>query len=295
MDGALSAPSPIGLAPPAAAPTASARSRWTRALVLMLVGVISAWSWLFVVSKWGPASRIDIMTFKAGLTSQIMRTLLRQGEGAGHHSHASTMVSGVYATPTYFAMTEQAREADKYLPDRFTVFYVFEDIHVGELGRTPPLMSLRLPDGRELLPLDREVLRDSFHHRASVVRFPKVDTTALTLIAHDPVAHLEQAMRWDMPIVYPKDATATPELSLGTLFALLAGLLAVLSPCLLQLTVYYTFALAGMGVPGVVMGVNLSPPIPFGEMPDPVTVTRPVTLLTRQDLKTRVFPPESGP
>ena len=32
------------------------------------------------------------------------------------------------------------------------------------------------------------------------------------------------------------------------LFALLAGLLAVLSPCLLQLTVYYTFALAGMGV-----------------------------------------------
>jgi len=45
------------------------------------------------------------------------------GEGTGGHSHASTMISGLYATPTYFTMTEQSREADRYLPDRFAVFY----------------------------------------------------------------------------------------------------------------------------------------------------------------------------
>ena len=45
------------------------RSRWLRAAALALVGLVAAWSWLFVVSKWGPASRIDILTFKAGLTS----------------------------------------------------------------------------------------------------------------------------------------------------------------------------------------------------------------------------------
>jgi cytochrome c-type biogenesis protein len=54
-------------------------------------------------------------------------------------------------------------------------------------------------------------------------------------------------MRWDLPIVYPTDLHET-DLSLPTLFALLAGLLAVLSPCLLQLTVYYTFAVAGISM-----------------------------------------------
>ena len=51
------------------------RFRWIRAAVLIFIGVFSAWSWLFVVSQWGPARRIDIMTFKAGLTSKIVRTL----------------------------------------------------------------------------------------------------------------------------------------------------------------------------------------------------------------------------
>src|SRR5207249_3400377 len=50
------------------------------------------------------------------------------------------------------------------------------------------------------------------------------------------------------PIIYPKDVQEADVLSLPTLFALLAGLLAVLSPCLLQLTVYYTFALAGVSM-----------------------------------------------
>jgi len=37
--------------------------------------------------------------------------------------------------------------------------------------------------------------------------------------------------------------------------ALLAGLLAVLSPCLLQLTIYYTFALAGIGMQQTAAGI----------------------------------------
>jgi len=230
-------------------------ARWVRALALAVIGLVAAWSWLFVVSKWGPANRIDILTFKAGLTSTVQRTLLRQGEGAGHHSHTSSMISGLYATPTYFTMTEQAQDADRYRPDRHAVFYVFEDIHLGQLSRTAPILALRLDDGRRMAPIDTEVLRDSPHHRATLVRFPKTDAagaplfdengSSLTLVAHDPAAHVEQSMQWGLPIVYPTglDGTGLP---LPTLLALLAGLLAVLSPCLLQLTVYYTFALAGM-------------------------------------------------
>jgi cytochrome c-type biogenesis protein len=228
-----------------------------RAVALSLIGLLAAWSWLFVVSKWGPANRIDILTFKAGLTSKVMRTLLRDGQGTGHHSHTSAMISGIYATPTYFTMTEQSRLAAKYQPDRFAVFYVFEDIHAGELPRTPPMVMLRTDSGQQILPVDRELLTDSFHHRASIVRFPMTadgrpliggSASALTLVVHDMSAHLEQTMQWKVPIVYPKDLQQEDVLSLSTLFALLAGLLAVLSPCLLQLTVYYTFALAGVSM-----------------------------------------------
>ncbi|PYR76299.1 MAG: hypothetical protein DMF87_18555, partial [Acidobacteria bacterium] len=230
--------------------TPPADLRWIRAVVLTLIGLLAAWSWLFVVSKWGPANRIDILTFKAGLTSKVMRTLLRDGQGTGHHSHTSAMISGIYATPTYFTMTEQSRLAAKYQPDRFAVFYVFEDIHAGELPRTPPMMMLRTDDGHQLMPVDRELLTDSFHHRASIVRFPvpATDGSTLHLVVHDMTAHLEQSMEWKLPIVYPKDLQQEDVLSLPTLFALLAGLLAVLSPCLLQLTVYYTFALAGVSM-----------------------------------------------
>src|SRR5712691_3629661 len=206
-------------------------SRWIRAAVLTLIGLLAAWSWLFVVSKWGPANRIDILTFKAGLTSKVMRTLLRDGQGTGHHSHTSAMISGIYATPTYFTMTEQSRLAAKYQPDRFAVFYVFEDIHAGELPRTPPMMMLRTDNGQQLLPVDRELLTDSFHHRATIVRFPLTtadgallvsgSSSALNLVVHDPTAHLEQTMEWKLPIVYPKDLQEADVLSLSTLFALL--------------------------------------------------------------------------
>src|SRR5439155_7311133 len=234
------------------------RSRWVRATVLILFGVLAAWSWLFVVSKWGPATRIDILTFKAGLTSKVMRTLLKPAHGTGHHDHDAASISGIYATPEYYAMTEQSQEAAKYLPERFAVFYVFEDIHMGALPEYPPEMTLHLDDGRQFSPLDSNVVRDSEHHRATVVRFTNTDddgkpiingkSSFFELVAHDPSVHVEQAMQWNLPITYPKDLNNGSDLSLPTLFALLAGLLAVLSPCLLQLTVYYTFALAGINM-----------------------------------------------
>jgi len=237
--------------------TEISRSRWVRAAVLVLVGVVAAWSWLFVISQWGPATRIDILTFKAGLTSKVMRTLLQPAVGTGHHDHASASISGIYATPEYFAMTEQSQEAAQYLPEKYAVFYVFEEVHIGVLPEAPPMLMLRTDDGRQVPSLDTTVVTDSEHHRATLARFSKVDaagqpligerTASFELVAHDPANHVEQAMQWTLPIVYPNDITSS-DLSIPTLLALLAGLLAVLSPCLLQLTIYYTFALAGMSM-----------------------------------------------
>lgn len=140
---------------------------------------------------------------------------------------------------------------------------------MGELPTSPPMAMLRLDDGRQFMPLDSSVLRDSYHHRATVIRFPSTDdhgnplieakSSFFELLAHDSsgsmiqhgehmMDHGEQVMRWDLPIAYPKDLNQRTGLSLPTLFALLAGLVAVLSPCLLQLTVYYTFALAGISM-----------------------------------------------
>jgi cytochrome c biogenesis protein CcdA len=232
--------------------------RWLRAAGLILLGVIAAWSWLFLVSRWGPAARIDILTFQAGLTSKVMRALLKPAEQAGHvHSHDSAAISGIYGTPEYYAMTEQTSEAERYHPERFAVFYVFEDVHIGELSATPPHVSLRVDGADVITPVDSTVVRASPHHRVSVVRFAKDQgspaaligdrASSIELLTHDMSTHSQQVMRWDLPIVYPTNLHET-DLSLPTLLALLAGLLAVLSPCLLQLTVYYTFAVAGISM-----------------------------------------------
>jgi len=260
--------------------------RWARAAGLILLGFVAAWSWLFVVSRWGPEQRTDILTFKSGVTSQVMRALLKPAQGTGSQSHEATSVSGVYATPEYYLMTEQTQEATKYQPDKFNVFYLFEDSHVGGLGSSPPAMALRLADGRQFSALYTTVLSNSPHHRAAVFRFPNQDPQGRLLISGEApffelvaqesagggagVVHAAmmggtpmmsmsaaQVMRWDLPIVYPKDLQGS-DLSLPTLFALLAGLLAVLSPCLLQLTVYYTFALAGIGMQQDLVGSNIS-------------------------------------
>jgi cytochrome c-type biogenesis protein len=257
--------------------------RWLRAGMLMLLGLVAAWSWLFLVSKWGPAKRIDILTFKAGVTSKVMRTLLRFPESSMHEHDAAGM-SAIYATPEYYAMTEQNQDAAKFQPDKFAVFYLFEDIHMGELPEAQPTATLRLDNGEQITAVDTTVLRDSYHHRVSVIRFPNTDAKGQPLItaerpyfelvaeeAHDQDAGAvrgasmmqmmpgmqmsgAQVMRWDLPIIYPKNVKGS-DLSLPTLLALLAGLLAVLSPCLLQLTIYYTFALAGIGMQQTAAGI----------------------------------------
>jgi cytochrome c-type biogenesis protein len=260
--------------------------RWARATALILLGFVAAWSWLFVVSQWGPEQRTDILTFKSGVTSKVMRALLKPAQIAGLRTHETPEISGVYATPEYYLMTEQSQEASKYQPDKFNVFYVFEDSHVGGLSSLPPVMNLRLADGQQFAPVDTTVLSDSPHHRATVVRFPNRDAHGRLLINDDtPFFELSaresadsrpgivsaaligappapaspaQVMRWDLPIAYPKDTKGNNDLSLPTLFALLAGLLAVLSPCLLQLTIYYTFALTGIGMQQAMAGAQLA-------------------------------------
>ncbi len=259
------------------------RLRWVRAATLTLLGLVAAWSWLFLVSKWGPAKRIDILTFKAGVTSRVMRTLLRFPE-TSMHEHDAAGMSAIYATPEYYAMTEQDQDAAKFQPDKFAVFYLFEDIHMGELPEAPPTATLRLDNGEQLTAVDTTVLRDSYHHRVSVIRFPNTDAQGQPLIGGkrsyfelvaEEVQNQDgqtmrgasmmqlmpgmqmpgaQIMRWDLPIVYPKNLKGS-DLSLPTLLALLAGLLAVLSPCLLQLTIYYTFALAGIGMQQTAAGI----------------------------------------
>src|SRR5437016_8628165 len=259
------------------------RLRWVRAATLMLLGLVAAWSWLFLVSKWGPAKRIDILTFKAGVTSRVMRTLLRFPESSIHEHDAAGM-SAIYATTEYYAMTEQNQDAATFQPDKFAVFYLFEDIHMGELPEAPPTAALRLDNGEQLTAVDTTVLRDSYHHRVSVIRFPNTNAQGNPLISEKrsyfelvaeeaqnqdgeavrgasmmqmvPAMEMSgaQVMRWDLPLIYPKNAKGG-DLSLSTLLALLAGLLAVLSPCLLQLTIYYTFALAGIGMQQTAAGI----------------------------------------
>lgn len=183
----------------------------------------------------------------------IAGLLTRYAEGPGEAD-----VEALFATTRYFELADKARAVREYRPDRYLVFLVNETVHVGELPPEPPAAALSV-DGRLYQPADVEAPPVAEHHRLSVVRFARVDATGepiikegarrleLSLSGAWDEARTPRTVAWDLPVVYPEGLDTgvwTPTI----LMALSAGLLsAVLTPCLLQLTVIYLATLAGFG------------------------------------------------
>lgn len=168
-------------------------------------------------------------------------------------------INVLYATPKYFQIAGKAAQAAAYAPDQYFVFIINEEIHEGELPLSPPDARLRIVGEQEYLPESSpEVLIDSYHHRSSLVRFPVTDPQGRSILAD--AASLELLLteeekpdaivstKWELPIAYSEQFERGVNMNLGTLLALVAGLLASLSPCLAQLTACYLSTLAGVGV-----------------------------------------------
>ena len=157
------------------------------------------------------------------------------------------------ATPTFFKLTNRTAEGAKLSADRVLVFVTNENAHYTDLPHhVAPILRM---DGATVAVATPTVLTDSVHHRTTAFAFQDVPATVL---AGDHTLELlfsraqgdRIAIPWQTPIAYPDDIAGPAGLSLGLLLALGAGLLAVISPCLLQLTAFYVPTLAGVNAAG---------------------------------------------
>lgn len=164
----------------------------------------------------------------------------------------------LFATPEYFQFTGRSKQAARFAPDQTIVFIISETIHEGQLLEAPVPPVLRIDSVQEISPLEVMRLADSEHHRTTLVRFPRVDAQGAALITGDthrldlavanPAGKGRKTLAWDLPIAYPDAADTGQGISLGILLAMAAGLLAALSPCLVQQTAFYLSTLAGVGM-----------------------------------------------
>ncbi len=157
------------------------------------------------------------------------------------------------ATPAFFRLTGRLQEAADLEADRFVVFVANETVHFGELPRHfGPV--LRLDGQTHYVPAEVRVLADAVHHRTDVLIFRDLPVSvldgshSLELLLPQADGGSRAALAWDTPIEYPTSVRGGQGLTLGLLVALAAGLLAAISPCLLQLTAFYLPTLAGVSM-----------------------------------------------
>ncbi len=183
----------------------------------------------------------------------IGQYLTRGAEGPGEAE-----VEVLYATPTYFEVSDRAGVVGKYQPNRYLIFVVTETTHTERLPNSLPAATLRV-DGVEYMPIRREGPGFAEHHRTAVYQFPLSDARGKPLITDRPATlQLRLRNRWDnpdtprtaswqVPIQYPPELLSRKGFTPTMVLALAAGLLsAVLTPCLLQLIAIYLATLTGL-------------------------------------------------
>lgn len=218
-----------------------------KAYALLIGAVVTAASWLLFVFLVDGVSLLKSAKLKLQQESvvrmQSVAGFLRRSAEVSEHVE----LLAIYATPEFFAATKPGEEDLPFSPEDSLIFIVNEDTHVGSLSRGPTQAVLRI-DGKETyLPVKAEVLSYSEHHKISVLSFPKRDGSSfLEILVPKQDNSGFVSMRWDLPIIYPKELTQRRNVPLGTMFALTAGLLAsVLIPCLMQMVIYYLSVLTG--------------------------------------------------
>jgi len=232
------------------------------AAILIVITTLLAVAWFVPVLLQGGEQLTKTQETRRQSALSISQFLTRQVDGAPLGlKEKDSSVSVVYATPKYFQIADKATQAAEYAPEQNLLFFIAEEIHIYDLPLSPPEARLRINGTTEYVSATGvEVLIDSFHHRSSIIRFPAIDSKGKNIL--DGVTSLElilspaagtgakgtEIVQWDMPIEYPARFEQGQNVSVGTILALVAGLLASLSPCLAQLTACYLSTLAGVGL-----------------------------------------------
>ncbi len=228
-------------------------------VVLIIIASLLAVAWFVPVMMQGDNQLAKTKESRSELAQSISEYMTRQAMGKPI-GLIDGDVNVLYATPKYFQVAGKAEQAAQYKPEQFVIFVINEEVHSEDLPLSPPEVKLRIDDEQDYAPeASPEVLIDSYHHRSSIVRFPVIDGQGRNIV--DTAATMElilmpaagtrakgtASVEWGLPIEYPERFERGQNISIGTLLALVAGLLASLSPCLAQLTACYLSTLAGVG------------------------------------------------
>ena len=190
-------------------------------------------------------------------------------------------VDVLLATPQYLAATRR-QAPESALAEPSLLFYVTETTHIDDLSSTPPEVLLNI-DSTLRAPDETVVMADSYHHRATLVRYSVsalVDSSALAegstlelvFAGAEGTESEATVMSWELPLQYSDDYSSAdvtlgvdtapsyvPAVSGVAVLAILGGLLAAMWPCLFQLTAYFIPAMAGMSMQDASSASGLRP------------------------------------
>lgn len=230
-----------------------------RAAAAAVVAVLLAASWMVFSMVAGKAGLGKALTAQSTDQATVAQAVTRQGI-----TKQGVKVQMLFATPEYYERTGQTESAAEADPNKYLIFIVTENDH--DALAPAPIPAL-VVDGRPVgAPVKERLLSSSDHHRTRLLRYPRVDAAGKPYVpaaakrvelawpGMDPVHRADHTLvnplSWDWPVALPNELTGTTRISPFAFLLLTAGLFAALSPCLIQLTLYYLSALAGTTTAG---------------------------------------------
>lgn len=239
--------------------------RWFKPTFLALLALLIAGSWLLVVYLLNGQGmlneiKVNVQSGRAG-QMQTVNSVLARPASLGPHVDMLAM----YATTEFFQLANRQAKGITYDPAKSLIFLVNENTHMDELPLDATPIQLRVNGGALIAPSTLEMVTYSIHHKMTIATFDKFDAQGQPLydesasvfelvmpaMDHSGFAYdtsKEVVVSWKLPIIYPEGSLDAQPLQFGTMMALAMGLLAtVLTPCLIQLLVFYFSTLTGMG------------------------------------------------
>jgi len=165
---------------------------------------------------------------------------------------AGVRVEATYAPPEYVPQILGEAVAADLAPDAYVAMLLSERIHTANLPGAAVTPALHV-NGTPVKLIDRRIVADSLHHRATVYRFVRDGSFGTGHQMMTLRLASGQEATWHLPLVLP-GANAAASASGGfvdqwaLILALLGGMVAAMWPCLFQLTVYFIPALAGVAM-----------------------------------------------
>jgi cytochrome c-type biogenesis protein len=186
-------------------------------------------------------------------TPALARALTKDLGSVDHPGAAGVRVEATYAPAEYVNQILGAAAADVELkPDHYVGVLLSERTHTANLPdvAAPPDLTVN----GDVVPLiDRRIVADSPHHRATVYRFARDASFGAGHQMMTLRLASGQEATWHLPLMLPDIGDSTQTTAgfrdqWALILALLGGMLAAMWPCLFQLTVYFIPALAGVAM-----------------------------------------------